>query len=39
MGLPVTGGLTDSTIGIVLGAVNGVSPRLGALLGGLGVPV
>lgn len=32
-------GLIDSVIGIVLGAVNGIAPQLGALLRGLGVPV
>lgn len=39
MGLPIVGGLIDSTIGIVIGAVNGILPQLGALLRGLGVPV
>ncbi len=39
MGLPVVGGLIDSVIGIVLGAVNGVAPQVGALLRGLGLPV
>jgi hypothetical protein len=39
MGLPVVGGLIDSVIGIVLGAVNGIAPQAGALLSGLGLPV
>lgn len=39
MGLPVVGGLIDSVIGIVLGAVNGIAPQAGALLRGMGVPV
>lgn len=35
MGLPVIGGLIDSVTGIVLGAVNGIAPQIGALLSGL----
>ncbi|GAB2607724.1 hypothetical protein GCM10027168_45720 [Streptomyces capparidis] len=39
MGLPVVGGMIDSVIGIVLGAVNGIAPQAGALARGLGLPV
>lgn len=39
MGLPIVGGLVDSVVGIVAGTVYGVVPQLGALLGGLGLPL
>lgn len=35
MGLPVVGGMVDSVIGILTGAVYGILPQAGALLGGL----
>ena len=38
MGLPVLGGLIDSVIGIITGAVYGIAPQLGALLASLGLP-
>lgn len=39
MGVPIVGGLVDSVIGIVSGAVAGIAPQVLALVGGLGVPV
>ncbi|MEY9998155.1 hypothetical protein ABIE67_010276 [Streptomyces sp. V4I8] len=39
MGLPIVGGMVDSVIGIVTGAVAGIAPQVLALLHGLGVPV
>ncbi|GAA0499683.1 hypothetical protein GCM10009544_67220 [Streptomyces stramineus] len=39
MGVPVTGGLIDSVIGIVTGAVAGIAPQALALVRGPGVPV
>lgn len=35
MGLPIVGGLLDSVVGIVLGAVAGIAPQVAALLAGL----
>jgi hypothetical protein len=39
MGAPVIGGLIDSVIGIITGAVFGIAPQLGALLHSLGLPL
>ena len=36
--VPVLGGLIDSVVGIITGAVYGVAPQLAALLHSLGVP-
>jgi hypothetical protein len=33
--LPIVGGLIASVIGIIKGAILGIAPQLGALLGGL----
>jgi hypothetical protein len=38
MGAPVIGGLIDSVIGIITGAVFGIAPQLAALLHSLGLP-
>jgi hypothetical protein len=38
MGVPALGGLIDSVIGIVTGAVYGIAPQLAALLHSLGLP-
>ena len=38
MGVPVLGGLIDSVIGIITGAVYGIAPQLAALLHSLGLP-
>lgn len=35
MGLPIVGGLIDSMVGILVGAVYGIAPQVGALLSGL----
>ena len=35
MGAPIIGGMLDSIIGIVTGALYGILPQLGALLGPL----
>jgi hypothetical protein len=37
--IPVVGGLLDSVLGIVTGAVYGIAPQLPALLRSLGIPV
>lgn len=37
MGIPILGGLIDSVIGIVTGAVNGIAPQVLAILHSLGV--
>jgi hypothetical protein len=39
MGVPIVGGMIDSVVGIVTGAVAGIAPQVLALLRGLGVPV
>jgi hypothetical protein len=36
--VPVLGGLIDSFVGILTGAVNGTAPQLVALLHSLGLP-
>ncbi|MEA2494427.1 MAG: hypothetical protein QOJ29_2338 [Thermoleophilaceae bacterium] len=38
MGAPIVGGLIDSVIGIITGAVFGIAPQLAALLHSLGLP-
>jgi hypothetical protein len=38
MGAPVIGGLIDSVIGIITGAIYGIAPQLAALLHSLGLP-
>ena len=38
MGLPTIGGLLDSVIGILTGAVYGIAPQLRALPSSLGLP-
>jgi hypothetical protein len=38
MAVPVLGGLIDSVIGIITGAVYGIAPQLAALLSSLGLP-
>jgi hypothetical protein len=38
MGLPIIGGMVDSVIGIITGAVYGIAPQLAALLHSLGFP-
>ncbi|MDT5235378.1 MAG: hypothetical protein QOF47_1365 [Mycobacterium sp.] len=38
MGAPIVGGLIDSVIGIITGAVYGIAPQLAALLHSLGLP-
>jgi hypothetical protein len=38
MGVPILGGLIDSVIGIITGAVYGIAPQLVALLHSLGLP-
>jgi hypothetical protein len=38
MGAPAIGGLIDSVIGILTGAVYGIAPQLAALLHSLGLP-
>jgi hypothetical protein len=38
MGVPVLGGLIDSVIGIITGAVYGIAPQLLVLLHSLGLP-
>ncbi len=37
MGIPILGGLIDSVVGIVTGAVNGIAPQVLAILHSLGV--
>jgi hypothetical protein len=39
MGLPIVGGVIDSVVGILTGAVFGIAPQLAALLRSLGIPV
>jgi hypothetical protein len=39
MGLTLVGGLIDSVLGILTGAVYGIAPQLPALLRSLGIPV
>ncbi len=38
MSLPLVGGLIDSVIGILVGAVHGIAPQVLALLASLGLP-
>ena len=38
MSIPLVGGLIDSVIGILVGAVYGIAPQVLALLASLGVP-
>jgi hypothetical protein len=37
MSAPVFGGLIDSVVGIIIGAVHGIAPQVLALLASLGV--
>lgn len=37
--IPVVGGLLDSVLGIITGAVFGIGPQLPALLQSLGIPI
>jgi hypothetical protein len=36
--VPIVGGLIDSVIGILVGAVHGIAPQVLALLASLGLP-
>jgi hypothetical protein len=38
MSVPVVGGLIDSVVGILIGAVHGIAPQVLALLASLGLP-